>query len=629
MTGNDQPDWRGLSVRSTTAGSHAVTARRGFTLRRALTAGLATAALFTVASCTDEPSGIPGTSRESSTTATSGSPASATSGPGGSAGPTAYTGPLSDESVSGPAPAVAEARAGGTLRIRTAHQPATLDPTGQFDESSDALLDLTTRRLTTYVQRDGAWLLVPDLAQDLGTVSDDGLTWTFTLKPGIRYHDGREVVAADFVHAVRRTFAREVFPSGATHLAQHLLGGDSYLGPYVDETALAGVSAPDDHTLVLRLREPWPTLPWFAASPQMSPIPESADTGAGYESEALATGPYVISSYEPGTSLLLTRNEHWDAASDPARHQFPETIEVSFGADWATSVERALSSTSDADRTSLVPDGVPDSSYELATGDKSTQVSSGIGNCVSYVSLDTEQLPLAVREAIAAAYPYDLVRQATGVTELDQTPATSVLPPGIPGVPAAEPIRDLDGVGAGDPRRAREILEKSGHLGFELIWTYADDEMSTRANNVVRAAMKDAGFEVRDDKVLAKKLSEYRLDPESPANMMQGPAGWCYDWPQGDAVLPALFGSAAVDSGSSAGRLQDDDVDAEIRRIRRLPAADQGPEWRTLEDTILREHLPALPVGYPRGTSVFGAGVHGVTIQPHTGMPAYSQIWVD
>ena len=136
-----------------------------------------------------------------------------------------------DPTAKGPAPEVAGAKKGGTLTVSYSTAPADMDPSAQFYQDSGAIMTrLTQRSLTSFVNRNGKQVLVPDLATDLGQVSADGLTWTFTLKDGIKYSDGSAVVADDIAYAVKRSFA--FTDTGPTYQVDFLKDGAKYEGPW-------------------------------------------------------------------------------------------------------------------------------------------------------------------------------------------------------------------------------------------------------------------------------------------------------------------------------------------------------------------------------------------------------------
>ena len=176
-------------------------------------------------------------------------------------------------------------------------------------------------------------MLVPDLATDLGKASEDGLTWTFTLKDGIKYEDGTPVKAADIVFAAKRSFDPDLAANGPTYQREFFKGGADYQGPYKGDKNWKGVEAPDDKTVVFHLEKRFETLPYFVSFNQFTPIPEAKDKKADYQLHPLATGPYMFDKYTPGTELVLKRNPNWDPATDPARHNYPDGFHFKWGVD--------------------------------------------------------------------------------------------------------------------------------------------------------------------------------------------------------------------------------------------------------------------------------------------------------
>ena len=75
--------------------------------------------------------------------------------------------------------------------------------------------------------------IVPDLATDMGTVSSDGLTWTFHIKPNVKYEDGTDVKSSDVKYALERTFDRSVMANGPTYYQVHF-ADNKYAGSYKD-----------------------------------------------------------------------------------------------------------------------------------------------------------------------------------------------------------------------------------------------------------------------------------------------------------------------------------------------------------------------------------------------------------
>ncbi|SNC59180.1 peptide/nickel transport system substrate-binding protein [Kytococcus aerolatus] len=530
----------------------------------------------------------------------------------------------------GPAPEVEGATEGGTLTILSAAAPEHFDPSAQYYQDVNAIMNLTNRRLTQYrVEPDGSSVLVPDLAKDLGKESKDGLTWTFELKDGLKYEDGSPITAEDVVYGIKRSFATEELPGGPAFQMEYLKGGDKYKGPFKDKGEFAGAKAVDDKTIEIHLSKPWPSLPYFAGFTQMGPIPQDKDTQKKYGNKPVASGPYKFEGdYKKGRSLTLVKNENWDPKTDPARHQYPDKIDFKFAQDFVA-INKQVEASNGPDASALIYDGVDASVAESFKGENKDRIANTQGPCVSYVNMNTEKIPLEVRKAIAAAYPIDQIRTATGATEFDYEPAISYMTDTVPGF-EPEPTEGLTGEGKGDPAKAKKMLQDAGKEGFELSWYYSvDNPVAVKGNQVRKQALEQAGFTVKDQGVPRAEMRELMAQPEPKVNMMTGPAGWCYDWPVGDAVYPPIFDSAIQKSGHSVGMLADKELDKEMDRIKELPAEEQGPEWAKFDKKLREEHLPAIPTDYTKSAAIFGTKVHNVNLDPNSGMPDLAGVYVE
>jgi peptide/nickel transport system substrate-binding protein len=216
---------------------------------------------------------------------------------------------------------------------------------------------------------DGGADLKPDLAASMPVVSPDGLTWTFRLKPGIRYApplEDVEIKAGDVIRAIERTLTPA--PRAARALIGSSLGAYAfyYLGVIEgterfatgEADTISGLQTPDDHTLVVRLSEPVGDLGYRFSLAATAPIPPnphdpSARLGTaeghddGYGRFLVASGPYMFEGSEkldlslpprrkqplfgtePGDTISLVRNPSWSASTDDLRPAYPDRIELS------------------------------------------------------------------------------------------------------------------------------------------------------------------------------------------------------------------------------------------------------------------------------------------------------------
>lgn len=193
--------------------------------------------------------------------------------------------------------------------------PPTLDPNAAEDSQSISVLSALHRGLVYLTPELGT---VPALAESV-TNNEDFSEFTFTLKDGITYSDGTPIVAGDFVYSWQRL----VTPSLANpygYLLCIVEGVNTLLascgaeadGPDED-AANIGVSAPDDKTFIVTLNTPatfflsvvalWPTVPLNKAWIDSAPFGEAA----GY----LSSGPYVLSSWDHNSVMVLDPNPLW------------------------------------------------------------------------------------------------------------------------------------------------------------------------------------------------------------------------------------------------------------------------------------------------------------------------------
>ena len=546
-----------------------------------------------------------------------------------------------DATAKGPAPEFPGAKKGGTLTVSYSTAPADMDPSAQFYQDSGAIMRrLTQRSLTSFVVRDGKQVLVPDLATDLGRASADGLTWTFTLKDGIKYSDGSPVTAKDIAYAVKRSFA--FTDTGPTYQIDFLKGGknaageQAYKGPWESGETFAGVEAPDDKTVVFHLEKRWETLPYFASFTQTSPIPKAKETkNKDYGNNAVGTGPYKIKSFTQGSELVLEKNTNWDPATDASRHQYLDGYVFKFGQD-TVKVQQGILASNGPDAVTLNWDEIDASLADQVTGAKANQFVTGPSSCTIAINMDSRKIPLPVRKAVAVAYPFEDIDKASGFTPLSHSPASTLVPPQIPGHLNFTVEGLPGGKGNGDPAKAKEMLAAAGFgpgKEFELVYYYTDDDPSNVAqqvNQVRKTKLQAAGFKVKDIGVPNKERRTLIAKIDGPHNMLQSPAGWCFDWPSADSIFPPTVSSTQLKGGGSNwGNLADPKIDAEMNRILKLSIAEQGPEWGKFDKMLLETYAPVIPWYYDKSNLLFGTKVHNVINDANNGMPILDAIWVD
>jgi peptide/nickel transport system substrate-binding protein len=257
---------------------------------------------------------------------------------------------------------------GGTLNLaQTSDVTAAFDPQKEYYQVSWSYFKCCLVRTLVSTKPvsidDGGGDLQPDLAAALPTVSGDGLTYTFSIKPGIHYSpplQDVEVTAQDFIRALEREADPKASSGGYPFYYSVIEGFDDYGAGKAD--SISGLSAPDDHTLVVKISAPAGDMPWRFTMPATAPIPPNpSDPKAvlgvadghttNYGRFLVATGPYMfegtdaldfsvpaseqepVSGYVPSRSIVLVRNPSYDPATDGLRPAYPDRIETTIGGD--------------------------------------------------------------------------------------------------------------------------------------------------------------------------------------------------------------------------------------------------------------------------------------------------------
>ena len=208
---------------------------------------------------------------------------------------------------------------GGTLRIASAEPSPALDPALADDAASRQLLAMTNDGLVAFRRAPGAQgsVVVPDIATSLPAPSDDGQTYTFHVRDGVEYSNGRKVTALDFRTAIERTL-RHGGPAAALYRG---IEGAAACTPAACNL-FTGIRVDDaGATVTFKLTAPDPAFLYKLALPEAAAV-HDVDAAAPVP----ATGPYEIAE-ATDDGIVLERNEHFHVWSDEAQPDgYPDRI---------------------------------------------------------------------------------------------------------------------------------------------------------------------------------------------------------------------------------------------------------------------------------------------------------------
>ncbi|MEU8822387.1 ABC transporter substrate-binding protein [Streptomyces sp. NPDC048636] len=469
-------------------------------------------------------------------------------------------------------------RQGGELRF-IAEREDSWDPQRMYSSYGWNFARYFTRQLVTWSTAPGAKSteLVADLAKSTAKVTDGGRTYTYTLREGVTWEDGKPVTPYDIKYGIERAWASDVIIGGPDYLRQVLDPKGTYEGPYKDKgkAGLKAIVATED-TIVFHLPKPDADFEQLLAMPAASPVPKDKDNGEKYGDDPFSSGPYMFDTYTAGKSLRLKRNPHWKPKSDPIRTALPHTIRLDVDDNPGSRGKALFSGRYDLE---LAPAALTRESWvmALARGDLKDQLDNPHTELTRFLALPWSVKPLDnvhCRRAIQFAVDREAVQSALGGPGAGGDLAATLLPPSIPG-------SRTDADGKPDSAKAKRELEDCGRKnGFSTTIAVRRDRQPERdAAEAVHESLKKAGITTRIEEI---PFGEFPTTTGSPNTVKKKGYGiiiaaWGADFPTGQGFLRSLadgrliqptgnFNLALVNSGSINERLDDAIADQNTER---------------------------------------------------------------
>lgn len=503
---------------------------------------------------------------------------------------------------------------GGTLYYLNDADFEHLDPARNYVTDTGDFGRLLYRTLTTYAPAGGVpgTKVVPDLATDLGTASDNAKTWKFTIKQGLKYEDGSEITTADIKYGVERTFSDQL-PEGPPYLHDALVGGDAYKGPYKDKAGLASIETPDKYTIIFHFKDPFADFPYAAALTTTAPVPPTRDTGVKYDLRPFSSGPYVLSSYDRGKTFTMTRNKYWDRATDPARGAYPDKIIGYVSLDRAT-IDQRMIADNGPDKDAVTIKIIEPENVTRATTDPAikSRVISGSDGSTIYTAMDVSKGPtkdIKVRQAIEFAWPKKAARIAGGGPLVVGDFAHDIIPPSLSSHQTFN-LYDTGPDDAGDPVKAKQLLADAGYPnGVTVSLGVNSTPVGQRVAAVIKAGVAKAGITLKIVLIDPSKYYDTIGTPSKQPNLVS--YAWIADWPAASTVIPPLFTCGVIQpqGNNNVANYCDKDFDAKVEKAKAetdLKKADVL--WGELDRQLI-EQAVVIPRYFGKSISIQGSDI--------------------
>ena len=430
---------------------------------------------------------------------------------------------------------------GGTLNVAHTSFPDFLDPGLSYTVDGWEALHLAYTGLVTYANDEGAAgaEVVPGLAEEMPTISDDGLTYEFTLREGLKYSDGKPVKASDFKHSIERLLEQDSQGAGLGYTT--IEGGAEYL-----ESKKGGVPGivTDDaaRTIKITLAEPRGAVLDELAIPFASVVPGDTPAKNMSKTPPPGTGCYAIQNVRLNRGYELVRNKNFseslkDTAADAC---IADQINVVVDSQTSSQVTKIIR----GDLDFMVDNPPPDRVAELK-GKYSDRFRQFATNSSFYFFMNTEAPPfdnLKVRQAVNHAIDVNAINRAQGGV---LSPAHTILPPGVPGYDDSQ--EDLYPF---DLEKAKSLITEAGAEG-EAVTVWSNPEPETqRTMEYYTDVLNQIGLKAELRNIPAE---EYFVTIGTRKNKPQtGWANWFQDYPHPSDFIDILLNpDNVVDVGNN------------------------------------------------------------------------------
>ncbi|WPZ31579.1 ABC transporter substrate-binding protein (plasmid) [Sulfitobacter sp. OXR-159] len=439
------------------------------------------------------------------------------------------------------------AKAGGNITITYKDDVATLDPAIGYDWQNWSMIKSLYDGLMDYAP--GTTDLRPGLAESY-EISEDGKVFTFKLREGVKFHNGREMTAEDVKYSLDRVTNPKTQSPGAGFFAS--IAGFDAISNGETET-LEGVKVIDPLTVEITLSRPDATFLHvmglnFAAVVAKEAVEEA---GADFGKTAMGTGAFKLGEWTIGQRLVFEKNEdYW-------REGLPYLDRVTFEVGQEPIVALLRLQNGEVD----VPgDGIPPAKFQEVMNDpeQAARVVEGGQLHTGYITLNTKMPPFDnadVRRAVNMAINKERITQ---VINGRAVPATQPLPPSMPGY-----TEGYEGY-AYDPEKAKEMLAEAGFAdGFETELYVMNTDPNPRIAQAIQQDLSKIGIDASIQSLAQASVIAAGGEEDQAPMIWSGGMAWIADFPDASNFYGPILGCAgAVQGGWNWSWYCNEEVDA-------------------------------------------------------------------
>jgi oligopeptide transport system substrate-binding protein len=489
----------------------------------------------------------------------------------------------------------AAAPAEAILQRGNKYEPETLDPQ-KSDGYQEYWVQSDLFEGLTRVDAHGA--IVPGIAESWD-IAADGLTWTFHLRPDLKWSDGAPLTSEDLIWSLRRAVDPQTAASYASILYPIVNARAINNGQEKDLTTL-GVTAPDARTVMFKLTGPTAYLDGVLTLSIAFPLPRKAIEAFGAEwtrpGHIVGNGAFVMDSWTPQSEIRMKRNpNYYDAAAVKL-----DSVVWSVNADDETALKRYRAGDLDIAR-------VPRKLVPVLAQEMPGELHAGGYLATAFIIINTQRAPWSdVRLRQALSMLIDRETLAHKVDPRGQAPAYTLVPPGIEGYAPQAP----DWIGKSPAERqelAKTLLQEAGYgpsnpVHIEII--YPADDSGRRQLAAIASMVKPYGIDVDAQAEETQVVESTTRNHDFQASLY----GWIADYPD-----PWTFLSPYRSDGGGLNTPDYRSAEYDALLAKAETTLDPAARDRLLEaaEKQFARDAPILPVNYNNDPRVVSPKVSG------------------
>ncbi len=493
---------------------------------------------------------------------------------------------------------------GGILQAGIPGNPDHLDPALSYTNEGWEILEATNNGLLTFKKAAGGAgaEVVPDIATALPTVTDGGKTYTFHVRPGVKFSSpvNRDVRPSDFKFSIERLFRVD---SGGVGFFTGIVGADQYAK--TRKGGISGIIANDKAgTITFHLTKPDGTFDDYMATPFAFAMPVGTPDKdiSTIPQWRIATGPYRITGYTPHQSVTIRRNPTFHSWTPDTPNGHIDGIDVHIG----VTPEQAVNETADG-QLDWYFESVPPDRLTALKKQYPSQVFPFTRNNTTFFVMNERKYPfnkLAVRQAVNYAIDRNALVKIYGG---QGTPTENILPPGFGAAYKPHHLYPHD------IAKAKQLIQQAGVEGAPVtVWGH-NTEPTPAAVQYLAGVLNQIGLNATvktfDESVYWDTIATEKGDPQIAFN------DWNEDYPEAqDWIDVMLNGEHIVNVGNND--ISNTNVPAYNKMIDRAKAMPLGPArdaiWAKLDYLLMKNDAGWAPFMNRQWPKFVSSRLHGL-----------------